>query len=128
MRVLNIHYLVAPILTEYSHLPRNQNLALWSALFYVLNWTLATAFLEKPTILPDIIFYYCITPVLTFPLIIMVVYDWPRDRPLLYQTSLGAATWSWGCYQLVSIRLCGFYTTHTPAIYSCPNKDFLSTF
>ncbi|KIP07109.1 hypothetical protein PHLGIDRAFT_71543 [Phlebiopsis gigantea 11061_1 CR5-6] len=87
-----------------------KNLAVWSALFYILNWTLATAFNPQPFPLPDIIFYYCVMPVLTFPLIILVIYDWPRDRNITYQIALSISTWSWGVYQLVFIRLCDYTT------------------
>lgn len=104
-------------------------MAVWSALFYILNWILATAFDPKPAPLPDIIFYYCLMPVLTFPLIILVIYDWPRDRPVTYQIALSVSTWSWGIYQLIFIRLCNFYLgPDHPGLYSCQNKDFLSTF
>ena len=105
-----------------------QNLAVWSALFYILNWTLATAFNPQPFPLPDIIFYYCVMPVLTFPLIVLVIYDWPRDRNITYQIALSISTWSWGVYQLVFIRLCDFYRPTHPALYSCQGKDFLSVF
>ena len=108
------------------HIP--QNLAVWSALFYILNWILATAFVPKPAPLPDIIFYYCVTPVLTFPIIVMVIYDWPRDRPVFYQIWLSCATWLWGIYQLIFMRLCNFYRPTVPGVYSCQTKDFLSTF
>lgn len=88
---------------------------------------LAAAIVPRPYILPDWIFYFCITPVLTFPLLAMVIYDFPRDRALAYQSFLVLSTWSWGIYQLVSINICHFYTK-TPTKFSCGTKDFLSTF
>lgn len=35
-----------------------KNLAIWSSLFFVLNWILAAAFIAKPPVLADKIFYY----------------------------------------------------------------------
>ena len=104
-----------------------QKVAIWSALFFILNWTLAAAIVPKPYILPDVIFYFIITPALTFPLILMVAFDMPRDKPWLYQPFLLLSTWGWGLFQLVSIHICHFYT-HTPTRWPCNGKDFLSTF
>ena len=101
-----------------------QSLALWAAAFYIVNWVLAVAFNHHPADLADKIFYYgvCVqsllspatsynnqlimfnqqfTPALTFPLFFMVVYDWPRDRPYIYQVYLAFSTWSWSCYQII---------------------------
>lgn len=106
-----------------------KNLAVWSALFYILNWVLATAFEPRPIPLADIIYYYALMPILTFPLIIMVIFDWPRDRPILYQIFLSCSTWFWGIYQLIFMRLCNFYLgPEHPGIYDCQGKDFLATF
>ncbi|KAI0091493.1 hypothetical protein BDY19DRAFT_904154 [Irpex rosettiformis] len=93
-----------------------KSLAIWSACFYILNWTLAVIVTPRPTVLPDTIFYYVLTPVFTFPLVLMVILDFPRDRPVIYQVFLGLSTWGWGIYQ------------DKPGLYSCQGKDFLSTF
>lgn len=126
------NWFLRKVRTPVSRIPalshRAQNLAMWSALFYILNWTLATAFTPKPLPLPDIIFYYCIMPCLTFPLVILVAFDWPRDRPILYQVVLSCSTWSWGIYQLIFMRLCNFYLPDVPGRYQCNGKDFLATF
>lgn len=37
-----------------------KNLAIWSASFYILNWTLAIALIPKPVVLPDQVFYYAV--------------------------------------------------------------------
>lgn len=117
-----------PTTTAHCVLTLLQNLAVWSALFYILNWVLATAFTPKPAPLPDIIFYYAVMPLFTFPLLILVILDWPRDRPITYELFLSFSTWSWGIYQLVFMRLCNFYLPTHPGIYSCQDKDFLATF
>ena len=72
-----------------------QRLALWSAVFFIVNWVLGCAFLLKPYELIDKIFYFGVAPALTLPIICMVMYDFPRDRPNTYQVVLCLSTWSW---------------------------------
>ncbi|OCH85880.1 hypothetical protein OBBRIDRAFT_762246 [Obba rivulosa] len=105
-----------------------KNLALWSAVFYIINWVLAIAFVPKPLVLPDKLFYYGITPALSFPILPMVMYDWPRDRHMMYQCFLVVSTWSWSIYPIISMYLCGFYLGSPHVLYSCGGKDFLTTF
>ena len=31
----------------------------------------------------------------------MILWDWPRDRPIFYQIWLGVSTWQWGLYNLI---------------------------
>ncbi|KAJ3558702.1 hypothetical protein NM688_g766 [Phlebia brevispora] len=104
-----------------------KSLALWAAAFYIVNWVLAVAFTHHPADLADIIFLYAYTPVFTFPLFFMVVYDWPRDRSYFYQFYLAFSTWSWSCYQIIFMFLCGFYDMNQSR-FGCENKDFLLTF
>lgn len=93
-----------------------------------MNWILAIIIVPKHPVIPDVIFYYVLTPLLTFPLIVMVIMDFPRDQPLIYQAFLAMSTWSWGIYQVIFIELCNYYELPTPGIYPCQGKDFLSTF
>jgi osomolarity two-component system, sensor histidine kinase SLN1 len=83
-----------------------QSLALWSSAFYVINWALATGVIPHPADTSDKVFYYAVAPAFTFPLFFMVVYDFPRDRPMLYQTFLTVSTWMWGTYQLFFMYVC----------------------
>ena len=45
--------------------------------------------------------FWQIGPLLCLPLFFLVVYDFPRDRPWLYQTYLGLSVWSWPLYTVV---------------------------
>lgn len=72
-----------------------QPLALWSAVFFIINWVLGCAFIPKPYQLIDKIFYFGVAPALTLPIIFMVMYDFPRDRPNTYQTVVCISAWSW---------------------------------
>ncbi|THH30116.1 hypothetical protein EUX98_g4100 [Antrodiella citrinella] len=103
-----------------------KNLAIWSASFFVLNWTLGAALIPKPVVRPDQIFYYAIAPAFTFPILPMVMFDWPRDRSTIHQLVLTFSTWMWGWYQLIFMNLCGKYGNKPH--YDCGGKDFLTTF
>ncbi|TFK80548.1 hypothetical protein K466DRAFT_605244 [Polyporus arcularius HHB13444] len=39
----------------------------------------------------------------------MVIYDWPRDRNIIYQVVLVFAIWVWAIYQILFMYLCGQY-------------------
>ncbi|PCH36400.1 hybrid sensor histidine kinase [Wolfiporia cocos MD-104 SS10] len=102
-----------------------KNLAFWSAAFFIVNWALATAFIQQPIVLSDKIFYYAVSPTLVFPVLLFVMYDFPRDRDHFYQIWLVVATWQWAFYQIIFMRACDYYrTTH----HHCGSKDFLSLF
>lgn len=76
-----------------------QSLALWASVFYIVNWVLAVTFIPHPADTADIIFYYIIAPIFTFPVFFMVAYDFPRDRRVFYQIFLAISTWMWSSYQ-----------------------------
>ncbi|EED83763.1 hypothetical hybrid sensor histidine kinase [Postia placenta Mad-698-R] len=80
-----------------------KNLALWSTAFLIVNWVLALGFIQRPVVLPDKIFYYAVSPAITFPVVIFVMWDFPRDRQLLYQCWLVVACWMWSLYQIIFI-------------------------
>ncbi|GJE93893.1 hybrid sensor histidine kinase/response regulator [Phanerochaete sordida] len=104
-----------------------KNLALWSAGFFILNWLLSCVFVPKPITLADKIFHYGIAPAFTFPILFMVLWDFPRDRNWIYQIVLMFATWMWGVFQILVMYLCAYYGGHRPFM-SCGTKDFLATF
>ncbi|EIN11065.1 hypothetical protein PUNSTDRAFT_125617 [Punctularia strigosozonata HHB-11173 SS5] len=103
-----------------------KSLAVWSSLFLVVNWVFATAFDPPPRALADEIFYYGVETALTLPILFMVMYDWPRDRPKLYQIFLSVQVWSWSFYQVAFMYACGFY--RHPERHTCGTKDFIGTF
>ncbi|KAF8555658.1 Tco5, signal transduction HAMP domain histidine kinase [Imleria badia] len=101
-------------------------LVLWSSVFLVVNWVLGACTLASPITIFDKIWLWGLTPALTFPLLVFVVLDFPRDRPLPYQILVGCATWCWGLYELLSMYLCGFY--RPVRIFELGSKDFLGMF
>ena len=54
----------------------------------------------------------------------MVLYNWPRDRSLVYQITLLCSVWCWSFYQIIYMRACRFYSDHP----DCQTKDFMGTF
>ncbi|KAI9458429.1 hypothetical protein BJY52DRAFT_430616 [Lactarius psammicola] len=102
-------------------------LAIWSSLFLLVTWAVNAALVVGPVLLIDKIFLYCIAPACTLPVLPVVIYDWPRDRPKVYQVILSISIWCWGCYQLLYIFLCGLYNPNF-SIFSCGRRDFLTMF
>ncbi|KZP17575.1 hypothetical protein FIBSPDRAFT_920629 [Athelia psychrophila] len=103
-----------------------KSLALWSALFFVINWVLGVSFISHTPQLIDKIFLYGVAPALTLPIFFFVMYDWPRDRSNFYQVWVCLATWCWSFFNVLSLWLCGYYGSHS--YFSCQGKDFLATF
>ncbi|KZT19596.1 hypothetical protein NEOLEDRAFT_1158991 [Neolentinus lepideus HHB14362 ss-1] len=104
-----------------------KSLALWSAVFFTATWVIGAAFIPKPLVLADKIFYFGVVPALTIPLIFFVMYDFPRDRPVFYQCWLVVAIWMWGIYQVLYMYMCGWYTSKD-YLFTCGSKDFIGTF
>ncbi|KZT07233.1 uncharacterized protein LAESUDRAFT_742984 [Laetiporus sulphureus 93-53] len=105
-----------------------KNLAFWSSAFLIVNWVLAIGFLQlqKPITLADKIFYYGVSPAITFPVLAFVMWDFPRDREIFYQIWLSFATWMWAIYQIILMYIVGYYGS--PALLNKGNKDFLTLF
>lgn len=91
-----------------------QPLAMWSSLFLIINWAVNAALIPAPVLLIDKIFVYGvrnaghipsmafplltvlkIAPACTLPIFVLVIYDWPRDRPNAYQVVLAISIWGW---------------------------------
>lgn len=86
---------------------------------------LTTATLPKPLVPADRIFWYAgtsrppfftprmqsqplglVQPVVTLPLFPMIMWDFPRDRPILYQIFACCSVWSWCVYLLSGLFAC----------------------
>ncbi|KAF8902397.1 hypothetical protein CPB84DRAFT_1678868 [Gymnopilus junonius] len=101
-----------------------KSLAIWASLWLIVNWVLGCIFIpHNPVANLDKGFYFGIAPVLSLPIVFMVMYDWPRDRPYIYQVYLVISIWCWSFYQVIFILACRFYSNHP----NCGNRDFLGT-
>ncbi|PPQ93876.1 hypothetical protein CVT25_013585 [Psilocybe cyanescens] len=66
-----------------------KSLALWASLWLICNWVLGCIFIpHNPIAKLDKVFYFGVAPFLSLPIVFMVMYDWPRDRPYTYQIFL----------------------------------------
>ncbi|KAI0628055.1 hypothetical protein C8Q77DRAFT_1245956 [Trametes polyzona] len=105
-----------------------KNLALWSSGFLIINWAFGIGFVPRdPLLLADKIFLYGIAPVVSFIIPPMVIFDWPRDRNILYQFVLVFSVWVWSVYQIIFMYLCGQYNP-ARSRFTCNNKDYLTLF
>ncbi|KAK0239193.1 hypothetical protein EDD85DRAFT_1022584 [Armillaria nabsnona] len=105
----------------------SKNLALWASIFFIVNWLMAVLSIPTPTVLADKIFYFAIGPVLTFPILVLCLYDFPLKYSLFFQCFICISAWSWSFYQILYVFLCGYYS-HDVHAFTCGSKDFLSTF
>ncbi|PPQ64353.1 hypothetical protein CVT24_008422 [Panaeolus cyanescens] len=102
-----------------------KSLAFWASLWLIANWVLGCIFIpHNPIAFQDKIFYFAIAPVLSLPVVFMIMYDWPRDRPYIYQIFLTVSIWCWSFYQVIFIITCGYYSK----VPKCGDRDFLATF
>ncbi|KAG2137584.1 Tco5, signal transduction HAMP domain histidine kinase [Suillus bovinus] len=99
-------------------------LAIWSAIFFIANWVIGAATIDTPTTILDKLWIWGFIPMHTIPLLILVVFDFPRDCRIPYQLLLMISTWSWCLYEIVTIYVCGYYSADN----TCGTKDFLGTF
>lgn len=99
-------------------------LAVWSVIFFIANWAIGAATIAAPITILDKSWIWAFVPAHTIPLFFLVVFDFPRDRPIPYQLLLMISTWSWCLYEVVTIYVCGYYSTDN----TCGTKDFLGTF
>lgn len=72
-----------------------------------------------------------VAPAFSFPIFFMVLWDFPRDRPWIYQTVLTFSAWQYAIYQIFFMYLCDYYGP-SPAVphglFQCGTRDFLPTF
>ncbi|KAH9893343.1 hypothetical protein C8Q73DRAFT_746102 [Cubamyces lactineus] len=105
-----------------------KSLALWSSCFLIVNWAFGIAFVPRnPVVVADRIFLYGLTPSLSFVILPMVIYDWPRDRNIIYQIVLVFSIWIWSIYQIIFMYLCGQYNA-AHSHFTCNGKDYLTLF
>ncbi|KAF9497205.1 hypothetical protein BDN71DRAFT_1388282 [Pleurotus eryngii] len=101
--------------------------AFWSAIFMIINWVLGCAFIVQPMVLADKIFYFLFGPLLSIPLIWMIMIGFPLKHAITYQIFLCASIWSWSFYQVLFSFLCGYYGVPQGS-FSCGTRDFLTIF
>ncbi|KAF8308343.1 hypothetical protein DL93DRAFT_2171193 [Clavulina sp. PMI_390] len=104
----------------------NKALAILTGCWLILNWVITCAVATNLTV-PDKAFYYGLSAFLNIPVPIMIIFDWPRKRPILYQSWLTVTLWTWAFYNLLTLRLCGYYPP-MHRFFTCGAKDFQGMF
>ncbi|KAJ6514984.1 histidine kinase [Mycena vitilis] len=108
---------------------QTKRVTIWASVFFIATCILAILTIQNPIVLADKIFYYGVAPLLSAPILFMCAYNFPYERPILFQTVLCVSTWSWPFYEVLYAFLCGFYNPHPHGrLFTCGSKDFLSTF
>ncbi|KAK4051218.1 hypothetical protein OIV83_003040 [Microbotryomycetes sp. JL201] len=97
---------------------------LYGSCFFVLNWLLQIATLARPWNLWLEVSNYGLSTIICGPLIMFVVLDWPRKRPLVWQIWVFLAVWIASSSNLIDLKLCGYYDHNR----ECADRDFVSLF
>ncbi|KAJ4474814.1 hypothetical protein J3R30DRAFT_3295227 [Lentinula aciculospora] len=100
-------------------------LAQLASIWLVINLALGCVSVPRPWTIMDYIFYSGVAPAFTLPIFVMIMYNWPRDRRVLYQSFVVFALWMWPFNLVLNMRLCGFYDSSI-AVISCNGKDFIN--
>ncbi|KAG8894010.1 hypothetical protein FRC01_013219, partial [Tulasnella sp. 417] len=105
-----------------------KGLALSGSLVLLLNWVLICILIPRESmIFADKMFYWVICPCLVVPLPVMIVFDWPKTHPRIYQIFMTLAVWSWCAYALMLLQLCGYYDKQEMVV-DCKTKEFTGIF
>ncbi|KAH8833161.1 hypothetical protein DL96DRAFT_1458885 [Flagelloscypha sp. PMI_526] len=99
------------------------------AFWFILNWVLGLIFIQLNLSLLriDQAFYYAWAPAFNVPLPFLIAFDWPKKRPVLYQTFLWISVFSWALYVILNMYLCDYFGDKE-WIYNCSGKEFLGWF
>ncbi|KAG6829063.1 hypothetical protein H0H92_005837 [Tricholoma furcatifolium] len=88
-----------------------KSLASWASVWLILNWVLGCIFSRPLYQTFDQIFYFAVR----LASLIMVIYDWPRDRSNIYQTFLTLSAVLFGAIHL-SLSILSPGTTRSPEL------------
>ncbi|KAG9016710.1 hypothetical protein FRB90_002391, partial [Tulasnella sp. 427] len=105
-----------------------KGLALAGALVIILNWVMVCILIPRTSLVfADKMFYWVFSPIFLVPLPVMIIFDWPKFYPRLYQVFMSIAVWSWCAYTLLLLQLCGYYDK-TEMVFDCGTKEFTGIF
>ncbi|KAJ3795927.1 hypothetical protein GGU11DRAFT_686862 [Lentinula aff. detonsa] len=104
-----------------------KTLAQLASIWLIINLALGCVSVPRPWTIMDYIFYSGIAPAFTLPIFVMIMYNWPRDRRVIYQFFVAFALWMWPFDLVLNMRLCGFYDSSI-AIIPCNGKDFTNIY
>ncbi|KAL0574306.1 hypothetical protein V5O48_007644 [Marasmius crinis-equi] len=103
-------------------------LALVASIWFCVSWAIGLIVVQRPLTLLDKIAYYGLGPAFSFPIPLMVMYDFPRSGKWFYQLYLSAAVWIWAFEIVLVMYTCGTYNSKH-RIFDCPqSRDFIGLF
>ena len=103
-----------------------KTLALYSSAFFFIHWILVIALSARPFTLSDEIFFFGIGPLISIPLPILVIFDYPFKgfrKQIIFQLYLSVCVWAWAIYTTSFMYVCDFYEKRGPS--HCGSRDFI---
>ncbi|WVO16425.1 hypothetical protein L204_104101 [Cryptococcus depauperatus] len=96
--------------------------ALASSVFFLVNWVLTVGLLPMPFSRFNWITYLGVAGLFTIPIPFLVVLDYPRRHPIVWQPIIFGACWVFAFVLLAEISLCDFFTDHS----TCGTRNFMN--
>ncbi|OCF42763.1 two-component system sensor protein [Kwoniella heveanensis CBS 569] len=96
--------------------------ALASSLFFLINWILTVGLLPTPLSTYNWVAYFGVAGFLTIPIPPLVIFDFPRRHPWIWQPWIFGACWVFAYVLLGEMRSCGFFSDNN----TCGSRNFLN--
>ncbi|WWD17522.1 hypothetical protein CI109_101963 [Kwoniella shandongensis] len=96
--------------------------AMASSVFFLINWVLTVGLLPTPFTVFNWVAYLSVAGAVTIPILPMVIFDFPRRHPDLWQPFIFAACWVFAYILIVEMHVCGFFTDNN----TCGTRNFLN--
>ncbi|WVF71708.1 hypothetical protein IAT40_006516 [Kwoniella sp. CBS 6097] len=96
--------------------------AMASSVFFLINWILTVGLLPTPLSRYNWIAYFGVAGLLTIPIPPLVIFDFPRRHPWIWQPWVFGACWVFAYILLGEMRACGFFSNNN----TCGSRNFLN--
>ncbi|OCF57149.1 two-component system sensor protein [Kwoniella mangroviensis CBS 10435] len=96
--------------------------AMASSVFFLINWILTVGLLPTPMSTYNYVAYIAVAGLLTLPIPVLVIFDFPRRHPTIWQPWIFGACWVFAYILIIEMRLCGFFSNHN----TCGTRNFLN--
>nr|XP_018263320.1 two-component system sensor protein [Kwoniella dejecticola CBS 10117]OBR85478.1 two-component system sensor protein [Kwoniella dejecticola CBS 10117] len=96
--------------------------AMASSIFFLINWVMTVGLLPSPMSTYNYVAYIGVAGVLTIPVPVFVIFDFPRRHPRIWQPWIFGACWVFAYILIIEMHLCGFFSDHN----TCGSRNFLN--
>ncbi|WVR07277.1 hypothetical protein IAU60_004318 [Kwoniella sp. DSM 27419] len=96
--------------------------AMASSVFFLINWILTVGLIPRPLSTYNWVAYFGVAGFFTIPVAPLVVFDFPRRHPLIWQPFIFGACWVFAYILLIEMRMCGFFAETN----QCGSRNFLN--